>query len=319
MQTKVGIGIDIGGTFTKMAAVEPSGKVLREIQIPTNSGQEASRFVRRICSLVHLMESELDVSAAGVGLGLAGDVDSERGILRFAPSLSGWNNFNFKRAFARRIDRAIVVDNDANMAVWGGYVVELKRRPANVIGVALGTGVGGGVILQGKLYGGSTGSAGEIGHTRIERGGARCRCGGRGCLEAYVGSYGIVRSAKELLKKWPGKKSGLRSLAAGSGKLTPQLIAQAADKGDPVAREVWSRAGACLGLGLANLVLVFNPDVLLILGGVSRAGKWLIDPVLKEMAAQPFRTPFKRVTVRLAKNHNFGCVGAALLALDRRA
>jgi len=312
MRTRVGIGIDVGGTFTKVAVVGNSGRTLREIEIPTKSSQKASQFVARICSLLRLLESELDADVAGVGLGLAGDVDSEQGILRFAPSLSGWNNFNFKKAFSKRLKSPIVVDNDANMAVWGGYVMELKRRPFNVVGITLGTGVGGGLIIEGKLYRGSTGSAGELGHTKIATPGAQCRCGSRGCLEAYAGSYGIVRAAQAELRRQPKKKSLLRT----AGPLTPQLIAGAAEKGDPIAREVWRRTGDHLGVGLVNLVMILNPEVVLIVGGVSRAGKLLLDPINRAMQAQPFRTPFNKVSIRIAKNHNWGCVGAALLALD---
>ena len=193
--------------------------------------------------------------------------------------------------------------------------MELKAKPANVIGVTLGTGVGGGVILGGKLYRGSTGSAGEIGHTQIDRPGARCPCGSRGCLEAYVGGAGIVAAAKRILKTKAGRKSKLRRL----GVLDPRLIAEAAEEGDLAAREVWAKTGEALAVGLSNLVMLLNPDVLLIFGGVSKAGRWLLDPIEKHLAARPFRTPFKRVSVRMAKNHNWGCVGAALLALDAGA
>ena len=316
MTIRTGIGIDVGGTFTKIAVIEGSGRLIREIEVPTQAARPAPEFVGRISSMLGLLETDLGQEFAAVGLGLAGDVDSERGVLRFAPSLKGWNNFNFKAAFSKRLRRPVVIDNDANVAVWGGYVMELKSRPKNVIGVTLGTGVGGGVIVDGKLYRGSTGSAGEIGHTRVESPGAPCRCGARGCLEAYAGSYGIVRSARQALRKAGGKKSLLREIASTPGRLDPLAISVAAAQGDPIAREVWDKTARYLAVGMTNLVLVFNPDVILILGGVSRAGDLLIKPIMKELKSQPFRTPFDHVSIRIAKNQNWGCVGAALLALD---
>lgn len=316
MAGKIGIGVDIGGTLTKLAAVTAQGQIIREVQILTRSTESASLFVRRVCSLLHLLESELDADVGGVGLGLAGDVDSERGVLRFAPSLGRWQNFNFRKAFSRRLKFPVVVDNDANLAVWGGYALELRRRPRHVVGITLGTGVGGGLILDGKLYRGATGSAGEVGHTKIETPGRLCRCGGRGCLEAYAGSYGIVATAKALLKSRGRGDSLLKRLCPHPSKLEPSVISEAARRGDPLAREIWRKTGAWLAAGLANLVMVLNPDVILICGGVSRAGRLLTEPIAERMRAEPFRTPFKRLSIRIAVRHNLGCVGAALFALD---
>ena len=236
-------------------------------------------------------------------MGLAGDVDSARGRLRFAPNLRGWDGFDFRKAFSARTQGRVVIDNDANAAVWGGYVVGLKRRARNVVGVTLGTGVGGGLILEGRLYRGSTGSAGEIGHMIVKPGGRLCHCGNRGCLEAYAGSYGIMRTARSL---------GLKGL-------TPRDIAAAADGGDALAREVWARTGRVLGVGLSNLVLVLNPDVVLLLGGVSRAGRWLTGPIEEHFRGQPFKTPFSGLRVKLAESTKAGWLGAALLSREKPA
>lgn len=316
MTTAYGVGIDVGGTFTKIAAVTAAGRVLQELELSTKPEQRPARFVERVASRLHLLSSELGQEPVGVGLGLAGDVDSEKGILRFAPSLSGWKKFHFKEAFSRRLKKPVVVDNDANMAVWGGYVTELKCRPKNVVGLTLGTGVGGGLIINGSLYRGSTGSAGEIGHTKVRTGGRPCRCGAKGCLEAYAGSYGMLYSARLLMRRLPAK-SLLHKMAAQPGGLDCRLLAIAARRGDPSAREVFTRTGAALAAGISNTVLTLNPDVILLVGGISRAGGLLLGPIRKALAQEPFRTPFKRVLVRAASNPQCGCVGAALLALDQ--
>lgn len=331
---EIALGVDVGGTYAKVAAVSPSGRVLRLGEFPTQGSLGPAAFVRRVGEVLDSWRrdsahgpqrtslwgpgpspsggSALHFVAAG--LGLAGDVDSARGRLRFAPNLRGWEGYDFKTAFARRLGLRAIIDNDANMAVWGGYVMELKKRPANVVGLTLGTGVGGGLILGGRLYRGATGSAGEIGHARVEIPGEPCHCGARGCLEAYAGSYGIVRTARKLLME-----SSRQSLLRAWKNLEPSHIALAARRGDVLAREVWARTGRHLAVGLSNLVMILNPDVVLLLGGVSRAGRWLLGPVRSYLRKQPFRTPFRRLSLRAADNHNWGCVGAALLALEKSA
>jgi len=252
----------------------------------------------------------------GVGLGLAGDVDSTGGELRFTPNLAGWGGFPFRRALERRLKTRVVVDNDANAAIWGGYCGELERGPKDVVGVTLGTGVGGGLIVGGRMHRGATGSAGEIGHIKVMPEGEVCHCGGKGCLEAYAGSYGILKTARRLIAKNPRKAARLLSISGGADTLEPKHLTQAAEAGDPIAQEVWLRTGQMLGVGLEGLVLVMNPDVILILGGVSRAGRWLLDPITAHLSTSPFRTPFSKVRVKMADNPNAGCVGAALLALE---
>lgn len=310
------IGVDVGGTFTKIGVVDRAGKILFQEKLPTDPGAGPAAFVDRAASVIERWIPARKLKASGLGLGLAGDVDSAAGELRFTPNLKGWDGYPFKQALRRRLGVPVTVENDANAAVFGAYVTELKRKPRHVVGITLGTGVGGGLIVDGKLHRGATGSAGEIGHTKIEPGGEPCHCGNRGCLEAYGGSYGILRLAKRLVAKDPKRARRLLEICGGVEALEPVHLTQAADAGDPVAQEVWGETGRRLAIGIENLVLTLNPDVVLILGGVSRAGRWLIDPIVSHMAAQPFRTPFSRARVKMADNPNAGCVGAALLALE---
>ena len=147
----------------------------------------------------------------------------------------------------------------------------------------------------------------------MEPGGALCHCGMRGCLEAYAGSYGIVRIAKELLGR---KRSLLRRLCPDLDGLEPRTVSLAAEKGDPVAQAVWREVGRYLGIGIANLVYVLNPDAVLILGGVSRAGDLILKPVVEFLRGRPFKTPFKHVDVRIGRTPNLGAAGAGLLGID---
>jgi len=293
------VGVDVGGTFAKIGLVTPAGDVVRSVQIPTDPRQAPAEFVRRVAGALDGWRYDT------LGLGLAGGVDADSGTLLFAPNLKRWVGFSFKREFERRLKIRAVADNDANVAVWGGYVVGLKRKPRHVVGVTLGTGVGGGLILDGKLHRGATGAAGELGHVIVRAGGALCRCGRRGCVEAYAGTYGLQRIARRLMRRPPSP-------------LTPKALAEAARAGVPGAKKVWDEAGTWLGLGLSNAVLMFNPDAVLLLGGVARAGRLILDPVRRVFAAQPFREPFAALTLSAPAERDWGCVGAALLSREAR-
>jgi len=293
------VGIDVGGTFTKIGLVAPDGTLRRSVSIPTEPGREPAEFVRRLTAVIG------DWRFGSLGLGLAGGVDQDDGALLFAPNLRNWLGFPFKRVFERLLKVPVAAENDANAAVWGGYVVALKKRPRSVVGLTLGTGVGGGLILDGRLYRGATRSAGEAGHQTLSLRGPLCHCGKRGCLEAYAGTYGIQRAARRLMRRPPQP-------------FTPKSVAEAAKAGDPGALRVWEEVGGWLGLGIANLCLVYNPEAVLLLGGVAQAGRLLTDPVCRVFAEQPFRAPFKDLILRAPAGLEWGCVGAALLSREVR-
>ncbi|MBI2787907.1 MAG: ROK family protein [Elusimicrobia bacterium] len=297
---KNSVGIDVGGTYTKIGLVSPSGALIGSLQIPTEPSKGPAHFTRRVASIVKAWDF------GSVGLGLAGGVDAKTGSLLFVPNLKGWTGFSFKNAFSKSLGVPVVVNNDANAAVWGGYVVALKKKPrATVVGLTLGTGVGGGLVIDGRLHQGASGSAGEIGHLTLELDGPLCHCGRRGCLEAYAGTYGILRSAKALMRRVPSP-------------LTPKAVAEAALAGDRGALKVWDQVGTRLGQGLASVILVLNPDAVLLLGGVARAGRLVLDPIRRVFAAQPFREPFKTVVLSAPAERDWGVVGAARLSREKR-
>jgi glucokinase len=291
------VGVDVGGTFAKIGLVTPAGDVVRSLRIPTRPDRAPEDFVQDVVAALSGWRYDT------LGLGLAGGLDAETGTLLFAPNLKRWIGFSFKRAFERRLKVRVAADNDANVAVWGGYAVGLKKKPRHVVGATLGTGVGGGLILDHRLYRGATGGAGEIGHQIVRAGGALCGCGRRGCLEAYAGTAGIRRIARRRMKRPPSP-------------LTPKSLADAAHAGVPGAKEAWDEAGTWLGIGLANVVLTLNPDAVLILGGVARAGRLILDPVRRVFAAQSFREPFEALTLAAPAERDWGCVGAALLSRE---
>ena len=293
------VGVDVGGTFAKIALVTPGGDVVRSVSIPTEPHRAPVEFVGRVVAALKGWRY------ASLGLGLAGGLDAETGTLLFAPNLKRWIGYSFKREFERRLKVRTIADNDANVAVWGGYSVGLRKKPRCVVGVTLGTGVGGGLIVDGRLHRGATGGAGEIGHQIISINGLLCRCGRRGCLEAYAGTYGLQRLARRLMRRRPSP-------------LTPKALADAAHAGEPGARKVWREAGTSLGIGLANAVMLLNPDAVILLGGVARAGDLILDPVRRVFDAQPFREPFETLKLSMPEEREWGCVGAALLSRERR-
>ena len=319
MKGSLGLGIDVGGTYTKLAVVDESGRVLRRDRLATASGLGPASFTRRIADAAENLLRGLSRKLAGVGLGLAGDTDPRRRLLRFSPSMRELTGWPLGASFERRLAVPVTAENDGNMAVWGGFVVELRRRPGSVIGVTLGTGVGGGLILDGKLHTGATGSAGEIGHLKVRDGRELCRCGARGCLEAYAGAYAIVRRTRRLLSGRGGKASVLRRLCPDLERLEPRHLSAAARRRDPIALRVWEEVGEILGAGIAGAVYLVNPEVVLLMGGVARAGELVLGPIRRVLARQPFKTAFGAVEVRVARAPDLGAVGAGLLGLERAA
>jgi glucokinase len=310
----LGIGIDIGGTNTKLIVLNRAGKLMAQERFRTEPEAGPAAFIKRLALTVAEFKRDYGRQLVSIGIGAAGDVDPERGVLRFAPNL-GWNSISIAGPLEKLTGLPCSMENDANMAAWGAYELELGRRSGNILTLTLGTGIGSGLVLDGKLYHGATGSAGEAGHLKIERGGRPCHCGGRGCLEAYCGSYAILARARELIKNqayFINKYS-----QPGHEKLNTICLTNAAAAGNAAARKVWAETGHCLGLGLAGLILVLNPDCVVLTGGVSRAKKWFMPAMMKVLRTQQIKTPFSKVKVKISEDADLGSHGAALFGLER--
>ncbi len=312
----IGIGVDIGGTYIKIAAVRPDGRLLRMISVPTEPQKGPVAFADKIAAVLNTWKTDLGKNIRSVGLGVAGDIDSSRGIMRFSPNLERWRNIPIVKMLKDKTGISCLLDNDANMAAWGAYAVELKKKYGNVITITLGTGVGCGIILGGEIFRGSTGSAGEIGHTKIFINGEPCHCGGRGCLEAYIGSYAISRRTKKALARAP-KNSILKKICAENGHISTLLLTQAADKNDPAAKKIWADTGRYLGYGIASLALLFNPERIVLTGGVSRAMRHFAGTMKEVLSEQHITTPFEFMKIIMAKTADLGSFGAALYALEK--
>jgi glucokinase len=289
------VGVDLGGTNIVVGAMPEDGSREYGVRsLPTRSEQGSESIVDR---MVELIETCIAVTCAeagitrahfaGVGVGAPGPLDRERGVVVVAPNL-GWQDFPLRALIAERVGLEATLDNDANCATLGEAWTGAARGARSVVGITIGTGIGGGLILDGRLYHGASDVAGEIGHMTIDTSGRRCKCGNYGCLEAYASGPNIAQRAREAIES--GEVSLLPDLVAGDlTRITAQTVYDANDRGDALAREVVRDTARFLGAGIANLLNVFNPEVVVIAGGVTQAGDALFVPLRAEVRRRAFR------------------------------
>ena len=289
------IGVDLGGTNIVVGAMPEDGSAQLAVrEEPTHAERGAEGVVDKIVAMVAGTISDVMRSQGaaakdflGVGVGAPGPLDRENGIVVVAPNL-GWRNFPLRDEIGDRIKLPVTLDNDANCATVGEWWQGAAKGARNVVGLTIGTGIGGGIIVDGKLYHGATDVAGEIGHTTIDQAGRYCRCGNYGCLEAYASGPAIAQRAREALER--DEVSALHTLVGGDlSKITAATVYNAAHEGDALALEVVRDTAKFLGTGVANILNLFNPDVVVIAGGVTKAGDRLFEPLRAEVKRRAFR------------------------------
>ncbi|HEU4584429.1 MAG TPA: ROK family protein [Gemmatimonadaceae bacterium] len=289
------LGVDLGGTNIVVGAIPDDGGEdvgLRVEDTPTAAGAEA--VVDRIVSMIEgVIEDAIKLKGAkrddfvGVGIGAPGPLDRKNGVVIVAPNL-GWRDFPLRDAVADRVRIPATLDNDANCATLGEWWRGAAQGTRNVVGLTIGTGIGGGIVLDGQLYHGASDVAGEVGHTTIDSTGRYCRCGNYGCLEAYASGPAIALRAREALER--DEASVLhRMVHENLSTLTAATVYDAANNGDALALEVVRDTAKFLGTGVANLLNLLNPDVVVITGGVTRAGDRLFEPLRAEVKRRAFR------------------------------
>ena len=305
------LGIDIGGTDIKLGLVEGEGEILASGKIPTRPAEGPDAAAARVrLWLADNARGAGPIAAAGVDC--AGLIDGERGFLHVSPNLSGWENVPLRDIFERELGVPAIVENDANAAAYGEWAMGAGRGLRNFVCLTLGTGVGGGVVINGALYRGSTGFAGEIGHTVISAEGPPCACGNRGCLEALIGAKAIVERALGMLRS-----SGESSSAWGDSP-TVETLSRAAAAGDAVAAAAFEETGRWLGIALANVVHILAPEAIAIGGGVAGAGDLILEPARATMRDCVMDTTMASTRIVPAELGNRASViGVSLLALGR--
>jgi glucokinase len=287
------LGIDIGGTNLVVGCVAEDGSSLHALASePTQAEAGANDVVDRLVALAErcIAQARRELPGAeivGVGAGAPGPLDTTSGIVLLTPNL-GWVNRPLRQIIRDRLGLPAELDNDANCAVLGEWWVGAARGTRHAIGITIGTGIGGGLILDGRLYHGASDVAGEIGHTTIDTEGRRCKCGNYGCLEAYASGPNIAMRAIEAIEA--GAETRLPGYVGGDmSRITAQTVYEAAHDGDELALEVVNDTAKFLGAGVANLLNVFNPEVVVICGGVTLAGDHLFIPLRRETARRAFK------------------------------
>ena len=305
------LGVDIGGTKVLGVALDEDGTVVAEHRVPTPRGSEA--LVDDVLEVVAVLRDACD-GASAVGVGLPGLVDRS-GVLRFAPNLPGVVELPVGRLVADAIGLPVIVDNDATCATWAEHRVGAARGAADVILVTLGTGIGGGIVLDGRLMRGAHGFAGEIGHMVVDADGIACVCGRRGCWERYASGSGLGRIAREAAEAGLGRR--LVALAGGDPDLVRgEHVTAAALEGDAEALAVLDRFAGWFAVGLANLVHILDVGTCVVGGGLVEAGDVVLGPIRRafvdRVVAPDHRPPVPIVPAELGERA--GAIGAALLA-----
>lgn len=305
------IGVDIGGTNIKIAAVSDTGRVLARGVVETRALDGPARAFQRIHDAARHLAGRDGIQ--GVGIGCAGLIDSARGVLRESPNLPAWRNAPLARIARAHFSVPIVVENDATSAGFGESFVRGKQG-RDLVFITLGTGVGGGIVVDGRVVRGVAGYGGEIGHMTVDPDGPPCRCGSRGCLEAYAGAYGIVRLARELSRKHRattanrGRPSRVRLTSA-------RDVIDAARRGDPVGKETARIVGGHLGVAVATLLNLLNPSAVVIGGGVGGGFDVLEPHVKRSIARFAFANTAKWARIETSRlGNDAAVVGAAMLA-----
>jgi glucokinase len=309
---KLTIGVDIGGTKILAGVVDENGKILDSVKLPTP--QDSHDTADAIADAIRKVRGDYDVSA--VGLGAAGFIDADRATVLFAPNVA-WENEPLKARIEDRVSLKVVVENDANAAAWGEARFGAAVGHDDVVVITVGTGIGGGLILNGSLYRGRFGIGGEPGHYRVVPDGRPCGCGNRGCFEQYASGNALVRAAKERAAAAMGKAKDLLSLGDGTvDGIQGAHVTEAARSGDLIALAAFHEIGTWLGQGMSDLAAMLDPSAFVLAGGVSEAGDLLRAPAAesyRKALAGAGRRPYAQV-LTATLGPDAGLIGAADLA-----
>ncbi len=311
------LGIDLGGSKILTALVDAQGKILACDIAPTPAREGLDAVIRSMLESVNRVLNQSGTPASGltaIGLGAPGPLNSESGVLFTSPHLPGWKDVPLRNIIEQELGKKTFLLNDANAAALGELYLGAGRGVRNFIYITISTGIGGGIIIDGKIYTGTIGTAGEVGHMVINDKGPACSCGNRGCWETLASGTALAREARERIKA--GNKTAILDYAGGKAEnVTAEAVHQAAQAGDNLARKLIARTGYYVGVGLANLINIFNPELIVIGGGLSNIGGSLFEPAFAEARKRAF-TPACRA-VRFARpelGQDSGVLGAAIFA-----
>ncbi|MDP8221828.1 MAG: ROK family protein [Candidatus Lernaella stagnicola] len=315
------IAIDLGGTNIKGALVDRNGKLGDTVNVPTGADLSPTAVIARLGDVVaDLSRQAGDSDLVGVGIGCPGGIYPDSGLISQSPNFPGWYDVDLCGPLREKTGLPVTIENDANVAGLGEFIHGTGHDVDSMVFITLGTGIGGAVILEGKLWRGAWGMAGEIGHVIVEPEGHPCGCGSWGCVEQYASGTALVRMAREALTPdTPGVK--LLELAGGRPeRLTPKMVYEAATSGDAVAQEVFHRAARYLGMMIASILNVLNVPLFVVGGGVSAGYDLMAQTTRDEVRKRAYRIPGENVRIeRATLGNDAGIIGAAMLAFERLA
>ena len=303
------IGIDLGGTNLKAGLVDRDGKIHHRLSIRTDNNADPQTISNQIFELIVKVGAGLKSAPAniiGVGLGSPGLVDKKGETILFSPNLPLWRNIPIKRMVSERFSVPCVLENDANAAAWGEKWVGAGKEANSLVMLTLGTGIGGGIIINNTLWRGVNNVAAEIGHMVIQMDGPKCSCGNYGCIEAYASATSMVRRFKESLK------NGVPSSLKDTGEITAKMINDAAFQGDKASLDIIKETGYYLGVALVNIMHILNPEVIVLTGGMIGSGDLLMNPIKQVIKEKAFEASAKETKIVFSQlGNDAGIIGAA--------
>ena len=312
-KTKYAIGVDLGGTSIKLGIVTSTGKLIKKIQILPEAEKGPAKIIENIKVGIKEITSKLKYPIEGIGIGCPGVVTPGKGIVENPPNLPGWVKVNIGEIIHLEFNKKVYVDNDANAAAIGELTFGSGKKYKSFIMITLGTGVGGGIVINKKIYHGDHGAAGEIGHISIDYNGPKCNCGSYGCIEAYAGNLYLREKVRAELIKHPESKMW-KLINNDLSKVSPRNVQSAAEAGDTFAKSIIEELGVNLGSAFASLCNVLDISVFIIGGGIAGFGKPLFDAIKKTLCARVMAPIRPRVRVLPAKlKNNAGVKGASAL------
>ena len=277
------IGVDLGGTNLRIAAVNQQGDLMEKVTLGTRVALGKDHVIGEMCDAIRVLSAKYRGAGAlqGIGIGVPGIIDLKTGMLRESPNLPGWAETPVRDEIERLLGTRVILENDANVAALGEKWLGAARDVEDMAMLTLGTGVGGGIVLRGRIWHGMTGMAGEFGHMTVEPDGPPCGCGNRGCVEQYASATAVVRMAKEAIAS--GRAPGLAKAASTDPEFSSKAIYNLAIQGDEEAKKIFGRVGRALGICLANLVNAFNLNMYVIGGGASSAWEAFSPFIFEEL------------------------------------
>lgn len=312
MTERLALTVDIGGTQSRVALIGNDAQILKRVSVPTEAGEGYKVVIKEVRKLVS--ENEFD-RIVGIGISIAGLLKDETGMLVSSPNMPGWLNVPIKSIFADEFGVPVYVGNDATLAALGEHRYGAARGLHSFVYITVSTGIGGGLFLDGRPYIGAEGFAGEVGHMTIDPNGPVCSCGMHGCFEVMASGTAIARDAKARITS--GAVSIISDMVTNLDDLTAEVVERSARRGDVLAKDVMNQAGINLGVGLSNLIVIFDPQAIVVGGGVSKSDDLILEPAKKTVAERAGCYMQKEVPIlKAVLGDNVGLFGAAVMVYE---